>query len=375
MKNKMKIRITALLAFGLVLTFIGCGSGNEGKIVFSSRSESKTNTSYLYSMNPDGNNLVRLSYWYHLMPYHNIWSADGKILACVEYFEETGESCLSVVDTDTGTHRKLLDITDLHVESIALSPDGKTIVLSVDSTRVTRIETPEGSTVHVEIIKEYDIDLFTVNVRTGEMKRLTDTRDVMEKWPSFSPDGRHIVFVGRIDTETTKNVPRDVFIVDSDGNNRRLLAHHTEGQFVFNPDFRWSPDGTRIAYHLFNNSLSDNDHYTDVFVIDVKESILTNLTNSPYAIEAEPSWSPDNRKIAFGSGARQITIIDLEDGSLFTVNTTGSSPSWTPDGKGFIFTNSWNVFELVAVDADSSNLRTLAGTGDIRISQPLWLAD
>src|SRR4030042_268993 len=170
MKNKVKIRIILLLVFGLVLAFVGCRSGNEGKIVFSSRSESKTNTSYLYSMNLDGSNLKRLTYWYHPMPYHNIWSADGKILACVEYFEDTQEGWLSVVDTDTGTHRKLLDITDLNVESIALSPSGKTIVLSMDSTRVTRIETPKGSTVHVEIIKKFDMDLFTVNVKTGEMK-------------------------------------------------------------------------------------------------------------------------------------------------------------------------------------------------------------
>ncbi len=356
----------------------GPAIGSGGRIAFLSRG--KGNINDIYIMNPDGSDLVKLARWIpSQMPYHNIWSADGKTLACIDSDNDTGRTWLSVVDTNGQDRRRLMDITDLKMESMALSPNGKTVVLSLDSTRVTKIETPMGNTVHVEITSEPDMDLFAVDVEIGELKRLTDTSGVMEKWPSHSPDGKQIAFVGRIDTETEKNVPRDVFIMDADGSDRRLLAHHTEGEFVFNPDFRWSPDGSRIAYALYNYSISDSEHFTDIFVIDVKEGSLTNLTNTPYVIDSEPAWSPGNRKIAFYSGnmteGYQTVIIDLDDGRTISLDQGGPSPSWTPDGTGLIFTNPINVFELMVMDADGKNLRTLAVTKGVRISNPIWLSE
>ncbi len=356
----------------------GSATGSGGRIAFLSRGERNFND--IYSMNPDGSDLVKLARWVpSQMPYRNIWSADGKTLAYVEYEEDTQRTWLSVVDSNGQNRRRVLETTDLKLDSMALSPDGRTIVISLDSTRVTRIETPMGNTVHVEIIREKDMDLFTVDVETGELKRLTDTTDVMEKFPSYSPDGRQISFVGRIDTETERNVPRDVFIMDADGGNRRLLAHHADADaiFVFNPDIRWSPDGSKIAYALYNMSISDSEHFADIFVIDVKEGSLTNLTNSPYVTDSEPAWSPDGSKIALVSGNRtegfRTLIMDISDESVIEMDRTW--PSWTPDGEGLIFTNSLNAFELMVIDADGKNPRTLAVTDGVRISNPVWLAE
>ncbi len=374
--KKPHIIFMVILTLILLLSGNSCSANDTGKIVFLGPGEK--NFHYIYSMDPDGTNLVKLARLLpHHMPYRNVWSAAGKTLAYVDYDDSTETAWLSVVESDGRNRRRVRDITDLKMESTALSPDGKTIVLSLGSTRITKIETPRGNTVHIEIIEEQDMDLFTVDVKTGELERLTDTPGVMEIFPSYSPDGKQIAFIGRIDTENMKNVPRDVFVMDADGSNRRLLAHHTDGQFVFNPDLCWSPDGSWIAYSYYNVSVSDCQHYYDIFVIDVDKSELINLTDSPHVIDSEPSWSPDGRKLAYYSGklteGPRVLIMDMDSGLITSLEQ--GWPSWTPDGKGLIFTNPLNVFELMIVDANGTNTRTLASTKDIRISRPIWLSE
>ena len=374
---KKLLAISGVILLLVLLSGAGCSTGAVGRIVFLGHIEGQSGN-YIYSMNPDGSELVMLTRWSpHLMPYHNIWSADGSTLACLDYNEDTQESWLCVVDGDGQNRRKLLEVTDLKMDSMALSPDGKTVVLSLDSTRVSRIETPRGGTVHIEITKDQDLDLFTVDVKTGELKRLTDTPDIMEKWPSYSPDGKEIGFVGRIDTEEIRNVPRDVFVMDADGGNRRHLAHHTEGMFVLS-ELRWSPDGSKIAYTFYTMSINDYQHYTDIFVIDVKEGGYSNVTDSPYITDDAPSWSPDSRKIAFYSGnmteGSRAWVMDVDGNNKTELYYTGGPPSWTPDGKGPIFTNRLNVYKVMVIDADGENLRTLARSDSTRISIPTWLS-
>ncbi len=143
------------------------------------------------------------------------------------------------------------------------------------------------------------------------------------------------------------------------------------------PEPRWSPDGSKIAYYFYNVSVSDDENYTEIFVIDVKKSVLTNLTNSPYIIDSESAWSPDSRKIAFYSGnlteGYHTFVMDIDSGNVIELEQ--GWPSWTPDGKGLIFINPLNVFELMVIDADGKNPRTLAVSKDIRISKPLWLSE
>jgi len=361
-----------VLATVLLLSSAGCTAGAAGRIVFLGSIEGQRGTD-IYSMSPDGTDRVKLARWYRQMPYLNVWSADGKTLACINYNEATQESWLCVIDGDNQNRRRLLEITDLKMDSMAISPDGRTVILSLGVSRKT--ETPQDGTVHVKIT--HDLDLFTVDVKTGELERLTDTPGVEEQWPSYSRDSRKIGFVASIDTDEIKGVPQDIYVMGADGGNRRHLVHHTEGMFV-SLELLWSPDGSKIAYSLYNVSINDYQHYADIFVIDVKQGRRTNLTDSPYMTDDEPSWSPDSRKIAFYSGnmteGYRAWVMDADGDNKTELYHTGGTPSWTPDGKGLIFTNRLNVFELMAIDADGKNLRKLAVSEDIRISRPVWLS-
>jgi TolB protein len=257
-----------------------------------------------------------------------------------------------------------------------MAPDGRTIVYTHDVSRT--METPMYGTVHVEITN--DSDLFAVDVATGTVKQLTDTPDVWESYPAISPDGKKISFVVRIDTENKKGVPEYIYIMDINGNNRRELVYQTEayGLLVFQGMY-WSPDSKKIAYSIPNYSISDAEHFYDIFVIDVEKGGYTNLTESPLVIDDAPSWSPDSSKIAYYSGRLDegfySWVMDADGKNKTKLYYSGGPPSWTPDGKRLIFTNRLNVYEVLVIDANGENLRSLVKTEDIRISNPVWLSD
>jgi TolB protein len=217
-----------------------------------------------------------------------------------------------------------------------------------------------------------------VDVKTGELKRLTDTPDVMEKWPAYSPESKQIAFIGRIDTERERNVPRDIFVMDADGDNRRHLARHTEGLGFPYAELRWSPDGSKIIYSFYNVSVGDAEDYTDIFMIDVEKGGYINLTDSPNVIDGAPLWSPDGKKIVYYSGSLTtgnfIYVMDADGTNKTKLYQSGGPASWTPDGEGLIFTNRLNVYEVMVIDADGKNLRTLVRSEDTRISNPIWLS-
>ena len=69
--------------------------------------------------------------------------------------------------------------------------------------------------------------------------------------------------------------------MDSDGKNKSRVWNGSDQDF--SPD--WSPDGTQIAFTLFQ----DGDG--DIYVMNADGSELTPLTNND-AFDGAPSWFP-----------------------------------------------------------------------------------
>jgi Tol biopolymer transport system component len=104
----------------------------------------------------------------------------------------------------------------------------------------------------------------------------------------------------------------------------------------------WSPDGKRIAFGSDRNSHSDVYVNAEVYIMNADGSHQTNLTNNP-AFDHHPSWSPDGKKIVFASerdGNMNIYIMNTE-GSNQTRLTDNPAhdvkPQWSPDGKKIAF--------------------------------------
>jgi Tol biopolymer transport system component len=94
-----------------------------------------------------------------------------------------------------------------------LAPDGRTAVLS---------EKVGGS----------DLELVLGDIGGGPRRRLTDN-DLEDDFPSWSPDGRSIVFERYKQQTPSESGPGDIYVIEADGTGERNLTH--------SPAAEWGP--------------------------------------------------------------------------------------------------------------------------------------
>jgi len=101
-------------------------------------------------------------------------------------------------------------------------------------------------------------------------------------------------------------------------------------------DPAWSPDGRRIAYH---SNITGNG---EIWVVNADGSGAYQLTNHPVE-DLYPAWSPDGSRIAFVSerdNTREIYVVSAGGGApirLTNNNVDESYPTWSPNGAMIAF--------------------------------------
>ena len=133
------------------------------------------------------------------------------------------------------------------------------------------------------------MNVYSMNAKGQNIKRLTNV-DLDEYSAVISPDGTKIVYV-----RTWLNGKDGVMWMDIDGSNQKTCA--ISGR---NREPTWSPDGKKILFTSNMHSTYDGAYDRDVYVMDLNCAGLTRLTFDP-AYDANPVWSPDGSKIFFES--------------------------------------------------------------------------
>jgi eukaryotic-like serine/threonine-protein kinase len=94
----------------------------------------------------------------------------------------------------------------------------------------------------------------------------------------------------------------------------------------------WSPDGRFIAY------ASDQGGNVDIWVQPLAGGRAIQITTNP-AADWQPAWSPDGNQLAFRSEREGggIFVAPAFGGHERRLTTFGTLPQWTPDGSRLLF--------------------------------------
>ncbi len=188
-------------------------------------------------------------------------------------------------------------------------------------------------------------DLFVVTLDSGPTTpptNLTHNGDI-NVFPSWSPDGRRVVFQRQhLDPDLPrpiKNGHNQIYVMDADGSNQTNLTNDPDGDYYL-PS--WSPDGKHI---LYVSGHGDNKNY-DIYVMDADGSNRVRLTPQPGS-NSYPQWSPDGKHILFESGRDNsrggIYVMDSDGSNVqqltFAPRAGGFSgqATWSPDGSKIVF--------------------------------------
>ena len=205
--------------------------------------------------------------------------------------------------------------------------------------------------------------IYTMNADGTSLKRLTNN-PTNDAFPSGSPDGKKIAFTrganvdeinNNINPAQTSDSP-GIYIMNADGTG---LTRLTDNNMDIQPS--WSPDGKKIVFVKYviefaqstkgldggnNNNGNILPTYglitnREIYTMNAADgSNQTRLTHNS-AIDDSPSWSPDGKKIVFvrfevnkdgPTKDAEIYTRNAADGSNQTRLTYGLAPHWSSTG-------------------------------------------
>ena len=191
------------------------------------------------------------------------------------------------------------------------------------------------------------IDLYLADAETGRtLGRLVkstinsnyESLRFVNSSGSFSPDGRYFAITAK------RKQHEDLVILD--------VKRHREDRRIQVPlngleTPSWSPDGRQLVFTGFDGGLSD------LFIINRDGTGLRRLTNDKYA-DLQPAWSPDGKTIAFATdrggqtdfdelrfGNMRLALYHLDGGAIEMLGHMDEGknidPAWAPDGRSLAF--------------------------------------
>jgi Tol biopolymer transport system component len=203
-------------------------------------------------------------------------------------------------------------------------------------------------------------DGIAVGTLDGTVRRLTQqsAESGGDCCPTWSPDGGRIAFSGA----PRANLGRGLHVISADGSGMRRLTCFAGSCDDGSP--AWSPVGDRIAY------LRGLGSAVDVWVVDADVGAEQRLT-SDGGSKGSLAWSPDGARLlwrGWNGAVEGIFVLELASGRVTRIVELGADPSWSPDGSRIAFGGDG----LWVVNRDGTAPRQLS---PLRASYPKWSPD
>lgn len=294
----------------------------------------------VFRMRPDGTEQSQLTY-NDLPEIHPYWTPDSQRIVFNSRLGEQRIYDIWIMNRD-GSEQTIL-LQDGELNSYAqMSPDGTQIVFDKWQDN-----------------NENNGEIYVLDVKSRELRRLTNNEDIYDGYPTWTPDGERIIFASEVGDDFK------LFSIRPDGSGRN--------QLTFGPgsDARASvsPDGTKM---LFNRGTDGNINimlaplpeepdalgHVPSTALDLHPAIKPVITG----IDAYPRPSPDGKSVTFvsdRSGGLEIYRVNLDTGDISRLTNNDASdnmPVFSPDGEKILFMSDRSGdYEIWEMNTDGSD--------------------
>jgi serine/threonine protein kinase len=243
-------------------------------------------------------------------------SPDGNYLAYV--LNNEGSESLWLRHLSSESNVQILQPQRVQFRALRFSPDGSHIYYS----HTQPVSGPAS--------QEYD--LYRIPVLGGTPQLLIKDIDTN---PSFSPDGKRLVFCRANDPEPGKYF---VVVANVDGGDEKTVFTGSMAEPMM--DLAWSPDGKTIAGLDFEHA---QNSLVAVASIDPNTGNRKAVPGPPYTVLQSASWLPAGKALAVTYSnqetnfqQQQLGLVNFPDGKFraITADTNDyTNPSVSSDGK------------------------------------------
>src|SRR6266496_1974664 len=208
--------------------------------------------------------------------------------------------------------------------------------------------TPDGRQIaYFSEENSFFVDLYLADAETGKVLRRLVKSTISSNYESlrfinsagsFSPDGRYFAIAA-------KRKDRDDLVILDVKKDEEVRRIPLPLNGLTTPS--WSPDGKQLVFTGYDGGV------TDLFVVGADGTNLHRLTNDKYA-DLQPSWGPDGKTIAFATdrgpatnfdtltfGNLRIALFHLDKGTIEVLGHMDQgkniNPAWAPDGRSLAF--------------------------------------
>ncbi|MBS1489055.1 MAG: PD40 domain-containing protein [Bacteroidetes bacterium] len=187
---------------------------------------------------------------------------------------------------------------------------------------------PSGS----RAVFDFRGEIVTVPAEKGDPRNLTETPNVHEQYPAWSPDGKSIAYFSDVSGEYELHIKPQ----DGKGDERKFKLNGT-GFYAF---IKWSPDSKKICFV---------DNGRNLYVLDIASSAIKKIDSDELYVpgafrEQFGDWSSDSKWIAYtkitDTNFQRVYLYSVEQGKSFSITdglSDATEPQFDPNGKFVAF--------------------------------------